>query len=81
MTFLLGTSLSGTYAALLTWLLSLVPDDFTPLHQMPNQTKPPQESVPPFYVISLQQMFMEVKKIVAQIELHEVFSNSLGWLI
>ena len=47
-----------SYAALITWLLSLVPDDFSFLLSPPTES---QFLIPsPFWVIGLQQMFMEV---------------------
>ena len=47
-----------SYAALITWLLSLVPDDFSFLVSPPAE---PQFLIPsPFWVIGLQQLYMEV---------------------
>ncbi|KAK3592482.1 hypothetical protein CHS0354_014980 [Potamilus streckersoni] len=52
-----GDGLSASYTALLTWLLSLVPHNFSYLQEKSNRT----ESSPltlPFNVIGLQQMWM-----------------------
>ena len=54
--FILGPGLSASYTTLLTWLLSLVPDNYDFLHATPTE----EVLLPaPFHVIGLQQMYFE----------------------
>ncbi|XP_071094592.1 dynein axonemal assembly factor 8-like [Haliotis cracherodii] len=53
-----GCGLSASYTTLLTWLLSLVPDDFTFLQGAAQPTDTAM-FFPPFHVVGLQQMWME----------------------
>ncbi|XP_046582634.1 dynein axonemal assembly factor 8-like [Haliotis rubra] len=53
-----GCGLSASYTTLLTWLLSLVPDDFTFL-QGAAQPKDNAMFFGPFHVVGLQQMWMD----------------------
>ena len=48
--------LSASYTTLLTWLLSLVPDNFGFLNEMPTDIV---YYPAPFHVIGLQQMYLE----------------------
>ena len=57
-----GLGLSATYTTLLTWLLSLVPDDFTflrPPDASGMTSHPPVDWPAPFVVLGLQQMFID----------------------
>lgn len=52
-----GQGLSASYTTLITWLLSLVPSNFTYLQQTGTDTQLPW--ILPFYVIGLQQALMD----------------------
>lgn len=55
--FLAGHGLSASYTTLITWLLSLVPSNFTYLQETgTNQVSP---WILPFYVVGLQQVLMD----------------------
>ena len=53
-----GSSLSASYTALLTWLLSLVPDHFS-FPRAPSAPEPVSGPQAPFEVIGLQQLFLD----------------------
>lgn len=58
--FNLGVGLSASYTVLLTWLLSLVPENFSFLHgRTADQEDGSAMFVPPFYVLGLQQMWLD----------------------
>ncbi|XP_002738289.2 dynein axonemal assembly factor 8-like [Saccoglossus kowalevskii] len=54
-----NTSISSTHATLITWLLSLVPDNYDFLQHEVLSVKPEISEVAPFYVIGLQQLWQE----------------------
>ena len=53
-----GCSLSASYTALLTWLLSLVPDHFS-VQRAPSVSEPANGPQAPFEVTGLQQLFLD----------------------
>ena len=56
-----GHGLSASYTTLLTWLLSLVPDDFSFLQSAsppPSQPSPSPLQQAPFHVVGLQQVYV-----------------------
>ncbi|KAH9504288.1 hypothetical protein Btru_064554 [Bulinus truncatus] len=65
-----GDGLSATYSALLSWLLSMVPQDFTFLNPKSRDVTQ-QELGPDFYVIGLQQTWYE-----EELRLHVVVTPS-----
>ncbi|KAJ8321417.1 hypothetical protein KUTeg_001030 [Tegillarca granosa] len=55
-----GVGLSASYTVLLTWLLSLVPENFNFLHgRTLDQEDRSSMFVPPFYVLGLQQIWLD----------------------
>ena len=54
-----GCGLSASYTSLLTWLLSLVPNNFDFLQGSAQKSAEEVMRFPPFHVIGLQQMWLE----------------------